>query len=53
MKVAILGFGTVGVGVYDILADRNDIDVKYVLDIVKHDNISAISTTDFNEIVND
>lgn len=53
MKIAILGFGTVGVGVYDILAERNDISVKYVLDIVKHDDISAISTTDFNDILND
>ncbi len=53
MKVAILGFGTVGVGVYDILADRKEIEVKYVLDIVKHDDISAISTTDFYEILND
>ncbi len=53
MNVAILGFGTVGVGVYDILADRNDIDVKYVLDVVKHDDLTAISTTDFNDILND
>lgn len=53
MKVAILGFGTVGVGVYDILAERDDITVKYVLDIVKHDDISAISTTDINDILND
>ena len=53
MKAAILGFGTVGVGVYDILADRKDIEVKYVLDIVKHEDITAISTTDFNDIIND
>jgi len=53
MNVAILGFGTVGVGVYDILADRSDITVKYVLDIVRHDNITAISTTDINDILND
>ncbi len=53
MKVAILGFGTVGVGVYDILASRSDISVKYVLDIVKHNDISAISTTDYNDILCD
>lgn len=53
MNVAILGFGTVGVGVYDILADRTEITVKYVLDVIKHDNISAVSTIDFNDILND
>lgn len=53
MNVAILGFGTVGVGVYDILADRSEITVKYVLDIVEHQGLTAASTTDFNEIVND
>ena len=53
MNVAILGFGTVGVGVYDILSEREDINVKYVLDIVKHENINAVSTTDINDILND
>lgn len=53
MNVAILGFGTVGVGVYDILADRSDITVKYVLDIVEHQGLTAVSTTDFNAIVSD
>lgn len=53
MKIAILGFGTVGVGVYDILTSKNDIEVKYVLDVVKHDDIASISTTDFNDILND
>lgn len=53
MNVAILGFGTVGVGVYDILAPRSDINVKYVLDIVKHEGLTAVSTTDFNDIIGD
>ncbi len=53
MNVAILGFGTVGVGVYDILSERKDITVKYVLDIVRHDDISAVSTTDIKDILND
>lgn len=53
MNIAILGFGTVGVGVYDILSDIQDITVKYVLDVVRHENITAISTTDFNDIIND
>jgi homoserine dehydrogenase len=53
MNVAILGFGTVGVGVYDILAEQNGITVKYVLDIKKHDGLTAVSTTDINDILND
>lgn len=53
MNVALLGFGTVGVGVYEILSEQNDISVKYVLDIKKHDNLSCISTTDINDILDD
>ncbi len=53
MNVAILGFGTVGVGVYDILAPHCEITVKYVLDVVEHQGLTAVSTTDFKEIVND
>ncbi len=53
MNVAILGFGTVGVGVYDILSERDDITVKYVLDITRHDGLTAVSTTDINDILND
>lgn len=53
MNVAILGFGTVGVGVYDILDNQAEITVKYVLDIVEHKELGAVSVTDFNVIVND
>lgn len=53
MKVAILGFGTVGYGVYEILNSKKDIEVSYVLDLVSHDDISAKSVTDINEILND
>ncbi len=53
MNVAILGFGTVGVGVYDILAERNDVTVKYVLDVVEHKGLTAVSVTDYNVILND
>lgn len=33
MVVGLLGYGTVGKGVYDILAEQPDFDVKYVLDL--------------------
>lgn len=62
VKVAILGFGTVGSGVYDIFKDNNfkeeamsAIEVKYILDIrdfpdhpQKH-----LFTKDFEDILND
>lgn len=32
MKIALMGFGTVGKGVYDILQEQNDMEVAYVLD---------------------
>ena len=53
MNIAILGFGTVGYGVYELAQKTDDITVQYVLDIKKHDDISAKSVTDINEILAD
>ncbi len=57
MVIGLLGFGTVGGGVYKLLNHRKDITkdikVKYVLDLVKHDDIAAVSTTDYSDILND
>jgi homoserine dehydrogenase len=56
MKIALLGFGTVGKGVYDILkADFKDIEVKYVLvkHQEKHQDIKDILVADFNTILYD
>lgn len=50
MKIAILGFGTIGSGVYEI-ARANGIEVKKILDI--RDIGMDIVTRDFNDIVND
>ena len=61
-KAAILGFGTVGSGVYEILRDKNfknssgeDIEVKYILDIREFDDIEIKKylTNDFEVIAND
>lgn len=50
MKIAILGMGTIGSGVYDMCRERKDIIVKRMLDIrVWMDGM----TTDINDIVND
>lgn len=53
MNVALLGFGTVGFGVYEILKNTKGINVSYVLDLVKHDDIEAKSVTDITPILED
>ncbi len=63
-KVAIMGFGTVGSGVYDIIVTNNDklnnnsgetVDIKYILDIRDFDDHprKELFTKDFNDILND
>lgn len=47
MVVAILGHGTVGGGVYELLKNRSDITVKYVLDREPIAELGAASVTDF------
>lgn len=62
MKIALLGLGTVGKTVFDILQDKSlpflkkyNIDVKYVLVRNVHNkNISSnLLVTDYNKILND
>ena len=62
VKIAILGFGTVGSGVYDIIKESDFTDaamsaigVKYILDIRDFPDHpeSNIFTKDFNDILND
>ena len=55
MNIAILGFGTVGKGVYDIIKDNNldYINVQKVLIRKGKDKTLDIMTDDFNEILND
>lgn len=52
MKAAILGYGTVGSGAYECLT-RAGYEVKKVLDIQKHEELGAVWTNDFNDILND
>ncbi len=50
MNIAILGLGTIGSGVYELLKDNREITVKKILDIrVWMDNM----TTEIDDIVND
>ena len=64
VKIAILGYGTVGSGVYEILRKSasaiskragDEIDIKYVLDIRDFDTHPEkhIFTKDYNDILND
>ena len=61
-KVAVMGFGTVGSGVWEIIKAKNfekaageDIDVKYILDIRDFDEpeVKKILTKNFRDILND
>ena len=62
VKIAIMGYGTVGSGVYDIIKANNfayeamnPIEIKYILDIrdFPDHREKEIFTKDFNDILND
>ena len=52
-KIALLGFGVVGKGVYDIIAKREDMEVARVLVRRSIEEIAAISTDKIDDIVGD
>ena len=52
MKIAILGFGVVGSGAYEILK-KYGYDVSRVLDVRPHPELGDVLTGDFNLILND
>lgn len=53
MKTALLGYGTVGVGVYRIIEGRDDLEMKYVLDLREFPELGDRLVHDFSVIVND
>ena len=53
MKIALLGYGTVGVGVYRIIEKRTDMQIKYVLDLREFPELGDTLVHDFNTIIND
>lgn len=58
MKIAILGFGTIGSGVYEIIEAHQskalqDMEVIKVLDLPQNKDKLAIITSDINDILND
>ena len=52
MKIAILGFGVVGSGAYEILKNSG-YEVGKILDIRQHEELGDIITTNFDDILND
>ena len=52
MKIAILGFGVVGSGAYEVL-EKAGYKVGRVLDIRKHEELGDVSTTNYDDILND
>lgn len=63
-KIAVLGYGTVGSGVFEVLRTNHDViakrvgedlDVKYVLDLKEFPGqpVQEVITHDFEDIVND
>lgn len=52
MKIAILGYGVVGSGAYEILK-KSGYDVKRVLDIRPHKELGDALTANYDDILND
>ncbi len=52
MKIAILGYGVVGSGAYEILK-KSGYDVKRVLDIRPHKELGNCLTANYDDILND
>ena len=53
MKIALLGYGVVGVGVDEYCKNRSDLEVCRVLVRRKREELGAAATTDFSAIVSD
>lgn len=53
--IAILGFGVVGGGVYEVLRGHDDVEIKYILDLRKFPGhpLEDRVTTDFDAIIAD
>ena len=52
MKIAILGYGVVGSGAFEVLKEYG-YDVKKILDIRPHDELGDILTSNYDDILND
>ncbi len=53
MRIALLGYGTVGGGVYKFVQARNDMEMAYVLDLRPCQDVTCTVTKNFEDICND
>lgn len=53
MNIGLLGLGTVGGGVYELINQREDMNVKYVCCLEEPQGMRAILTRDFDRILAD
>ena len=53
MQIALLGYGTVGGGVYELAQAREDMEMRYVLDLRPCADVTCKVTKDFDEICAD
>lgn len=53
MKIGLLGLGTIGSGIYEHLLKREDIEVKRILELLRHPGLEHLETSDYSEILND
>lgn len=51
--IALLGYGVVGKGVYDILSKRDDLVIKYVYDLKSFHELANVQVDSYDKIIND
>ncbi len=53
MRIGLLGMGTIGSGVYEIVAKRTDMEIARVLDLRRIPGLGGKLTTGFEDILED
>ncbi len=53
MRIGLLGFGTVGGGVYEFVRERSDMEIAYVLSRRPRPELDCVVTSEFAQILSD
>ena len=53
MRIALLGLGTVGYGVYEFIRDRKDMEVACAMSLAVPEGVTCPIVSDYKEILND
>ena len=53
MKIGLLGLGTIGSGIFEHLRGCGDIEVKRILELIRHPGLEHLETSDYNDILSD